>query len=68
MDSAEPSKPPAILEHIEGVRRLARALAHDVEEAEDVAQEAVLAAITRPPRPGWSLRAWLAGVVKNKAR
>ncbi len=53
------------------VRALARALVRDPSRAEDVAQEALLAAVARPPteaRTELLLRAWLARVVRNLAR
>ncbi len=54
--------------HARGVRRLAHALVWDADRAEDVAQEALALAATRPGPPRASLRAWLAGVVRNLAR
>ncbi len=53
-------------EHVEGVRRLARHLVQDPDDAEDVAQESLLAAVGRLPPGVRSLPAWLRGVVRNK--
>ena len=50
------------------VQALARKLVHDRERADDVAQEALLAALERPPLLAAnerSLRAWLARVVRS---
>jgi RNA polymerase sigma-70 factor (ECF subfamily) len=67
MASRDP-EPDPLIEHVEGVRRLARRLVTDQAAAEDVAQEALLHASKRRPREGWRLGAWLAGLVRNKAR
>ncbi|MHC4952565.1 MAG: sigma-70 family RNA polymerase sigma factor [Planctomycetota bacterium] len=56
---------PQMLEHGEFLRRLARALLADPHRADDVVQEAYLAALTRPPLHTDNLRAWLARVVRN---
>src|SRR5436190_18948403 len=63
-----PPDPAPLLEHVEGVRRLARQIVADSAAAEDVAQEALLEASQRRPREGWGLGAWLRAVVRNKAR
>lgn len=55
-----------LMEHGEFSRRLAHSLLRDAHAAEDVAQEALVAALRRPPRPG-NLRAWLAKVVRHLA-
>jgi RNA polymerase sigma-70 factor (ECF subfamily) len=47
-------------------RRLAIALARDVQAGEDVAQEALLASVRR--QPSGDLRAWLTRVIRNLAR
>ena len=52
---------------LEPLRRLARSLIYDRSRAEDVVQEAWLAALRRDPEPE-SLRAWLAGAVRRIAR
>jgi RNA polymerase sigma factor (sigma-70 family) len=59
--------PETLLAHAPFVRALARALVRDDAAADDLAQESLLAALTRPPQRG-SLRAWLVGVVRNLAR
>jgi RNA polymerase sigma factor (sigma-70 family) len=48
------------------VRRLARSLLGD--EGDDLAQDALAAALERPPRVAVDPRAWLTGVVRNLAR
>lgn len=50
------------------VRRLALAVARDASEADDLAQEAWLAALARKPDPTRPLGAWLRGVLVNLAR
>lgn len=50
------------------MQRLARRLARDASEADDLVQQTWLRAILSPPRHGRSLRGWLAGVVRNVAR
>jgi DNA-directed RNA polymerase specialized sigma24 family protein len=52
---------------IEPLRRLARGLLYDRDRADDVVQDAWLAALRRPPAPE-SMRAWLAGAVRKLAR
>jgi len=49
------------------VRRLAGSLVAD-DQADDVAQEALLAALRRPPRRPGNLRPWLRAVTRNRAR
>ena len=56
-----------LLENREFVSALARRLVVDPDRADDVAQEALLAALHRPPRHRGILRRWLAGVVRNLA-
>jgi len=54
---------------IHGVRRLARALAHDAQGAEDLAQEAWLAALRRGIGGGrGGLEGWLSGATRILAR
>src|SRR5262245_49733713 len=60
--------PQELAKHAEGTRRLARRLVRDAEAADDVAQEALVQGLRSGPRRGWSLGAWLRGVVRNKAR
>ncbi|MEW6071734.1 MAG: sigma-70 family RNA polymerase sigma factor [Planctomycetota bacterium] len=50
------------------LRRLARGLLADRGLAEDVVQDAWLAALRRPPRAGWALGAWLGGAVRRLVR
>lgn len=58
----------ALLENRDFLRLLARRLVwQDEHAAEDVVQEAWLAALERPPRFEGPLRAWLARVVRNLA-
>src|SRR5262245_23439351 len=53
--------------HARWIRRLAGALLRDEGAAEDLVQEAWLAALTRPPRDS-RLRPWLRQVASNFAR
>ncbi len=57
-----------LLAQTRAIRRLAQRMVRDSHRAEDVAQEAMLSALERPPRRGWNRVAWLRGVVRNKAR
>jgi RNA polymerase sigma-70 factor (ECF subfamily) len=54
--------PESLLQHADFLRALARSILHDEQAAEDVAQEAILAAGRRP-----GVRAWLGAVAKNLA-
>ena len=56
-----------LLAHADWVRRLAHSLVRDPATADDVVQETFLAALERPPQVK-SARAWLAGVVRNRAK
>ncbi|MCK6458351.1 MAG: sigma-70 family RNA polymerase sigma factor, partial [Planctomycetes bacterium] len=56
-----------LLSHQRFVRELARRLLADDSAADDVSQDAMVAALTTPPRQG-SLRAWLTTVVRNLVR
>ncbi len=58
--------PEQVAQQAEHVRALARRLLDDA-AAEDVVQDACLAALRRPPAPGVPLRAWLVRVVRNLA-
>src|SRR5262245_12336478 len=58
----------ALLENERWVRRLARALVRDDDEANDVVQQARVAYWQRPPRDGGSVRSWLGTVVRNLVR
>jgi len=60
--------PDLLLAQTEWVQRLARRLVTDEDRARDVAQDAFLAALERPPEKAGnetSLRAWLARVVRS---
>jgi RNA polymerase sigma-70 factor (ECF subfamily) len=57
-----------ILQHAEWVRRLARALVRDPDDADDLAQATWEAAVARPRRDAPPLRPWLVGVARNLAR
>lgn len=57
-----------VLEHVTWVQRLAYRLCTNAAQAEDVSQESLLSAFREPRRQGSSLRHWLVGVVRNKAR
>ncbi|MEM9380147.1 MAG: RNA polymerase sigma factor [Planctomycetota bacterium] len=64
-------RPEELLAEMGWVRQLARGLVADPALAEDLAQEAWIAASTRPPAAlhgAGALRAWLATVVRNLAR
>jgi RNA polymerase sigma factor (sigma-70 family) len=50
------------------LRALARGLVGDAATADDLAQQAWLTALRNPPRPGWSLGAWLHGILRRHAR
>jgi RNA polymerase sigma factor (sigma-70 family) len=50
------------------VRRLARSLIHDSDEADDVLQETRLTSWRRPPRDPDRVRSWLGTVVRNLVR
>jgi RNA polymerase sigma-70 factor (ECF subfamily) len=54
-----------LLEHVGWARRLARTLTADADEAEDLLQEAWIAAARRPPATDRPLRPWLAVVLRN---
>ena len=62
------SDPRLLTVHEAFLLRLARSLVRDAHEAEDVVQEASLAALERQPDPAGGLRGWLARVVSNQAR
>ena len=67
---ALPQHPTAeiLLSHADWVRALARTLVGNSDQAEDVAQDAWIDALERPPRDERNLRGWLAQVVRNAAR
>jgi RNA polymerase sigma-70 factor (ECF subfamily) len=56
-----------LLEHQAFLRRLARSLVADPHAAEDLAQDAAVIALERPPQGDESLRGWFARVVRNRA-
>ena len=59
--------PDVLLSHAAGLRALARSLLGDAHLAEDVVQDAMLAAVRRPPEHA-PLGPWLVVVVRNMAR
>ncbi|MCI0339867.1 MAG: sigma-70 family RNA polymerase sigma factor [Planctomycetales bacterium] len=67
MSGAAPASPESLLAHGDFVRGLARSLLWDPELADDVVQQAFLAALSRPPLDAARPRAWLAAVVRNLA-
>jgi RNA polymerase sigma-70 factor (ECF subfamily) len=62
-----PLDPQLILRQTENLRDLARTLVRDEHLADDLVQEAWLAAVRRPPRHAGALKAWLGKVVRNMA-
>lgn len=64
----EPPDCHALLSHAGWVRTLARHLARDAHAAEDLAQDAMAAALVHSPPDDRPLRAWLGGIVRNLAR
>jgi RNA polymerase sigma factor (sigma-70 family) len=63
-----PSLPHAsLIEQQAFLRRLARSLVADAHRAEDLAQDATLAALENAPSNASSLRGWLARVMRNRA-
>ena len=68
--SAEHPDALALLAEADWVHRLARSLLQDAHLAADAAQDALVAAIQRPPEFALDrrrLRSWLARVVRNRA-
>jgi RNA polymerase sigma-70 factor (ECF subfamily) len=67
--SSDHSLPPldALLAHRAWVRFLARRLANDAVDADDLEQDAWLAAAAALPHDGAGIRAWFARVVRNRA-
>ena len=57
-----------LLEHMGFIRTLARDLVGDVGEAEDVAQETLLAALERPPAVRRDVHGLIRGIVRNVYR
>ncbi|HVS10648.1 MAG TPA: sigma-70 family RNA polymerase sigma factor [Planctomycetota bacterium] len=64
---APPISAAELLEHQAWIRRLARSLLRDEHAAEDAAQDALRAALERPPAERKNLRGWLGAVVRNAA-
>jgi len=60
--------PDTLIAHAAWMRRLALALTGGEAEADDLVQEAYLAALRRPPDPARAARPWLAEVVRNAWR
>src|SRR6185503_7080657 len=58
----------ALLAHADWVRGLARHLVADAHAADDLAQDALAAALVHPPPDDRPLRGWLAGVLRNLVR
>src|SRR6186713_2978658 len=58
----------ALLSQAGWVRALAGHLTADAHAAEDLSQDALAAALARPPPGDRPLRGWLAGIVRNLAR
>src|SRR5262245_29824101 len=56
-----------LLAHRDWVRRLARALVHDESRADDIEQDAWLAALRHPPRHEAGLKSWLRRLVRHRA-
>ncbi len=50
------------------IQRLAQSLVGDPHVADDVAQQTMMMALTRPPKQASALRSWLAQVTRNFAR
>ncbi|MHC5064528.1 MAG: sigma-70 family RNA polymerase sigma factor [Planctomycetota bacterium] len=65
--SAQNPTADALLAHADWAHALARQLVQDVATADDVVQEAWLAALRTPPETGRPLRPWLATVLRNTA-
>src|SRR5882724_11715368 len=57
----------ALLSETAWIRALARSLVVDQATADDVAQDAAVIALTKPPSSAAALRGWLRRVVKNLA-
>ena len=63
-----PPSPEALLAERRWVRALARSLVSDPHRADDLEQDAWVAALGSPPRRGGSFRGWLATVMRNRVR
>jgi RNA polymerase sigma factor (sigma-70 family) len=64
----DPASPDALMAHAAWMRRLALALTGGDAEADDLVQEAYVAALKRPPDPSRAPRPWLAEVLRNAWR
>src|SRR5262247_3293277 len=60
--------PAELTAHADGVRALALGLLGDAHAADDVVQDACVAALQRPPGDDVPPRAWFVAVVRNLAR
>jgi RNA polymerase sigma factor (sigma-70 family) len=60
--------PELLLQRAGWLRGLAGRLVHDTNQADDLAQETLLAAIEKPPRSVQALGSWLSRVLRNLAR
>ncbi|HEY8146753.1 MAG TPA: sigma factor, partial [Kofleriaceae bacterium] len=60
--------PDALVAHAAWMRRLALALTGGESDADDLVQDAWVAALRSPPEPGRAPRPWLAAVVRNAWR
>lgn len=69
LDLPDPSraKPEELLAHAVWVRKLARALVSDEASADDLAQDALVAALQHPPEANRPLKPWFSRVVRNLA-
>jgi len=67
MDTMPPLDLDRLLTDTTFVRRIARALVRDPHAAEDLAQDALVVALERPPGAGTNLRGWLVTVVRSLA-
>lgn len=67
MESMTPQDLDRLLADTAFVRRIARSLVRDPDAADDLAQDALVVALERPPREGTSLRGWIATVVRTLA-
>jgi RNA polymerase sigma-70 factor, ECF subfamily len=67
VEQAHPQLPPEALQHLDALYNLARWLAHDPTEAEDLVQETYLKAVRAADQfqPGTNLRAWLFQILRN---
>jgi len=59
---------PDLVSHTDFLRRLARRLIRDEHAAEDIVQDALVAAIEKPPPFSGAPRAWFTAVVRNLGR